>query len=72
MDPFVFELGVRIHKLHILRKDYSIEIKPKGWIDKKNWREINKTLVKYGFSWQSLGKDSCWIKNKASVPSKVV
>jgi hypothetical protein len=49
-------------KLHIIRKDDSIEIKPKEWMDKKNWREVNETLVKYGFKWLSYGKDSCWIK----------
>jgi hypothetical protein len=64
MEPFLFELGFKVHKLHIIRKDDSIEIKPKEWIDKKNWREINETLVKYEFKWLSYGKDSCWIKQQ--------
>jgi len=61
-EPFIFELGIRVHKVEILHKDDSIEIRPKGWLDKKNWREINEILTKHGFSWFSNGKDSCWIK----------
>jgi putative transposase len=61
-QPFVIELGVRVNKLQILRKDDCIEIKPKEWLDKKNWREINEILVKHQFNWLSHGRDSCWIK----------
>ena len=35
---------------------------PKGWIDKKIWREINDILRLSEFSWLSNGKDSCWMK----------
>jgi hypothetical protein len=63
-QPFVIELGIRVNKLQILRKDNCIEIKPKEWLDKKNWREINEILVRHGFSWLSLGKDSCWLLSK--------
>jgi putative transposase len=62
LEPFVFELGVRVNKLVISRKDDSIEIKTKEFLDKKNWREINEILLRNGFKWLSLGKDSCWIK----------
>jgi hypothetical protein len=62
-QSFVIELGLRVNKLQILRKDDCIEIKPNEWLDKKNWREINEVLVRNGFSWLSYGKDSCWIKN---------
>jgi hypothetical protein len=65
MEPFIFELGTRANKVEILRKDDSIEIKPKGWLGKKNWREINEVLLRNGFEWLSSGKDSCWIKMKA-------
>jgi hypothetical protein len=37
MEPFVFEPGVRVNKVEILRKDDSIEVKPKGWLDNKKW-----------------------------------
>jgi hypothetical protein len=62
VEPFIFELGVRANKLVISRKDDSIEIKTKEFLDKKNWREINEILLRNGFKWLSLGKDSCWIK----------
>lgn len=38
VEPFTFELGVRVNKLVISRKDDSIEIKTKEFLDKKNWR----------------------------------
>jgi hypothetical protein len=62
LEPFVFELGVRVNKLVISRKNDGIEIKTKEFLDKKNWREINEVLLRNGFKWLSLGKDSCWIK----------
>ncbi|MFL6364175.1 MAG: hypothetical protein ACJ719_03070 [Nitrososphaeraceae archaeon] len=64
MEPFIFELGPRANKVEILHKDNSIEIKPKGWLGKKNWREINEILLRNGFEWLSSGRDSCWIKMK--------
>jgi hypothetical protein len=63
MEPFIFELGTRANKVEILHKDNSIEIKPKGWLSKKNWREINEVLLRNGFEWLSSGKGS-WIKMK--------
>jgi hypothetical protein len=36
MEAFIFELGIRANKVEILHKDNSIEIKPKGWLDKRN------------------------------------
>jgi hypothetical protein len=39
------ELGVRVNKLIITRKDDSIEIKTKEFIDKKNWRELMKSCL---------------------------
>ena len=29
-----------------MRKEDSIEIRPKGWLGKKNWREINDVLLR--------------------------
>jgi hypothetical protein len=66
MEPFIFELGNRANKVEILRKDDSIEIKPKGWLGKRNWREINEVLLRNGFEWLSSGEGSCWIKMKTS------
>jgi Integrase core domain len=59
---FTFELGIRANKVQILDRDDSIEVKAKTWLDKKNWTEINMILVKHGFMWLSLGRDSCWIR----------
>jgi hypothetical protein len=66
MEPFIFELGNTANKVEILRKDNSIEIKPKGWLGKRNWREINEVLLRSGFEWLSSGEGSCWIKIKTS------
>jgi hypothetical protein len=69
MESFIFELGTRANKVEILRDDDSIEIKLKGWLGKKNWREINEILLRNGFERLSSGKGSsgkgsCWIKMK--------
>jgi hypothetical protein len=29
-----------------MRKEDGIEIRPKGWLGKKNWREINEVLLR--------------------------
>ena len=39
-----------------------IKIEPKGWMEKKDWREINDILRVQGFKWLSNGRDSCWMK----------
>jgi hypothetical protein len=59
MEAFIFELGTRANKVGILRKEDSIEIKPKGYLGKKKWREINEILLRNGFEWLSSGKHSC-------------
>ncbi len=66
MEPFIFDLGNRANKVEILRKDNSIETKPKGWLGKTDWREINEVLLRNGFEWLSSGEGSCWIKMKTS------
>lgn len=62
VEPFVKGLGIRMQKLTIINEKDCLKIKPKGWIDKKDWREINDILRVQGFNWLSHGKDSCWIK----------
>jgi hypothetical protein len=47
VESFVFDLGIRANKVQILCKDDSIEVKPKQWLDKKNWIEINHILLKH-------------------------
>jgi hypothetical protein len=66
MESFIFDPGNSANKVEILRKDDCIEIKPKGWLGKKSWREINEILLRNGFEWLSSRKDSCWIKIKTS------
>jgi hypothetical protein len=47
---------LRANKVEILRKeDNSIEVKPKGYLGKKNWREINEIMLRNGFEWFSSG-----------------
>jgi hypothetical protein len=55
-------LGFRINKVNVNKQDNYIEIKPSGWLDKREWREINEILAKAGFEWKSCSIDSCWIK----------
>jgi hypothetical protein len=43
----------------------SIKVKPRTWMDKKEWREIHDILRVQGFNWLASGKDSCWIKMTA-------
>jgi hypothetical protein len=56
MEPFIFELGNRANKVDMLRKDNSIEMKPKGYLGKKKWREIYEILLRNGFEWLSSGE----------------
>jgi putative transposase len=57
-------LGFRINKVKVNKQQDYIEIKSNGWLDKREWREINEILVKDGFEWKSCSIDSCWIKSK--------
>jgi hypothetical protein len=61
-EPLVKGLGIRTNKLNILNERDCLKIKPKGWMDKKDWCEINDILRIQGFNWLSNSKDSCWIK----------
>jgi hypothetical protein len=58
------QLGKRIEHVNIVREKDCISIKPKNWIDKSIWREINDILSINGFSWLENGKESEWIKMK--------
>lgn len=62
IEPFVKGLGIRLQKLLIINEKDCMKVKPKGWLDKKDWREIHDILRVQGFNWLANGKDSCWIK----------
>lgn len=62
-------LGFRINKVKVNKHADYVEIKPNGWLDKREWREINEILVKNGFEWKSCNIDSCWIKMADHVKS---
>jgi Integrase core domain len=63
-EMFVTALGIRANKIVVLYDNGSVKIKPKEWIDKKTWREINDVLRIQDFKWFGDGKESCWIKAK--------
>jgi len=65
-EPLVKGLGIRIMKVNILNEKDCIKVRPKSWLDKKDWREIHDILGVQGFNWLANGKDSCWIKINAS------
>ena len=62
-EMFVTALGIRANKIDIIHNNGSIKVKPKQWLDKKTWREINDILRVQDFIWFGDGKESCLIKN---------
>lgn len=61
-EMFVRALGIRANKVEVLRDNGSVRVKPREWMDKKNWREIHDILRVQDFKWFGNGKESCWIK----------
>ncbi len=61
-DSFELQLGKRIKYLEIKRETDCISLKPKDWLPKAIWREINDILSINDFSWLENRKDSSWIK----------
>jgi hypothetical protein len=61
-EPTVKGLGIRANKVQILNEGDCIKVKPLGWMEKKDWREIHDILRVQGFNWLANGKDSCWIR----------
>lgn len=59
---FAVHLGKRAQFVDILNEKDCMKVKPKGWMDKEVWKQINDTLRVHQFAWLSNGKDSCWIK----------
>jgi hypothetical protein len=42
-EPIVKGLGIRINKMQVVNENDCIKVKPKGWMEKKEWREIFTT-----------------------------
>jgi hypothetical protein len=63
-EMYVTALGIRANKIDVIHENGSVKIKPKEWIDKETWREINDILRIYDFKWFGHGMESCWIKPK--------
>lgn len=61
-EKFVSSLGIRATKVQVLHENGTTSVKPRQWLDKKTWREINDILRVQEFYWQADGKDSCWIR----------
>lgn len=59
---FAVHLGKRVQHVNIVNEKDCIKVKPKGWLDKQIWKEINDILRVHQFAWLSNGRDSCWIK----------
>jgi hypothetical protein len=55
-------LGERVKHAEIMNEKDCVKVKPKGWLDKQVWKEINDFLRMHQFAWLSNGKDSCWIR----------
>jgi hypothetical protein len=64
-EPIVKGLGIRANKIVFLNESDCVKVKPKTWLDQKDWREIHDILRVQGFNWLAHGKDSCWIKMRA-------
>lgn len=62
---FALHLGERVKHVEILNEKDCIVVKPKGWLDKQVWKEINDILRVHQFAWLSNGRDSCWIRMNA-------
>lgn len=69
-DRYIIRLeppfGKRIEYIDIRHEADCISIKPKGWLPKPIWREINDILFINGFSWLENGKESKWIRMENS------
>jgi hypothetical protein len=61
-EPTVKGLGIRANKVQIVNESDCIKVKPKGWMEKKELREIHDILRVQGFNWLANGRDSCWIR----------
>jgi hypothetical protein len=58
------QLGKGAEYIDIKKEDDCISVKPKLWLPKPLWREIDDILSVNGFHWLENGKESQWIKMK--------
>jgi len=61
-EKFKAALGKRLEKVTVIDEKDCIKVKPKIWLGKEQWKEINNILRTYDFAWLSNGRDSVWIK----------
>jgi hypothetical protein len=61
------QLGKRTEYIDIKREADCISIKPKAWLPKPVWRQINDILFINGFHWLENGKDSQWTLMKSYI-----
>jgi hypothetical protein len=50
---FAVHLGKRVQYVDIENEKDCIKVKPKGWLDKQVWKEINDILRVHQFAWLS-------------------
>jgi hypothetical protein len=53
-----------IDQVDVSESDGSIMIRPKGYLGKELWFEMNNALKSLGAEWVSAGKESKWIIRK--------
>lgn len=61
-ERFKAALGKRLEKVEVIDEKDCIKVKPKAWLGKEQWKEINSILRTFDFAWLSNGKDSLWLK----------
>lgn len=62
---FLTQLEWRRELVEPVNEGNYLRVIPKGWIDKKVWRQINDILGLKGFYWVNNGREkSCWIRSK--------
>lgn len=61
-EKFKAALGKRLEKVEVIDENDCIKVKPKTWLGKEQWKEINNILRTFDFAWLSNGRDSLWLK----------
>ncbi len=61
-EKFKAALGKRLEKVDVVDENDCLKVKPKTWLGKEQWKEINNILRTFDFAWISNGKDSLWLK----------
>jgi hypothetical protein len=61
-EPTIKGLGDRINNVTILNERDCIKVKPKMWLEREKWAEINGILRMQRFGWLPKARNSCWIR----------